>query len=423
MRIGSTIVAGLLLLAAFFCGFGFWAALAPLESAAIASGIIGVDGRRKTVQHLEGGIVAEILVDEGSVVAAGDPLVRLDDTQTRATLERLRAQLYAAAAVKARLITERDALDQIDFPSWLQDEAARDSEVAGTLAGQQRIFAAQRQTLASRSAILRQRIAQLHEEIAGLEAEIGAQDEQRKLIAEEIIGVRGLLAKGLERKPRLLELQRRAAEIDGARAQNRARIARAEQAIGEAKLEIEDLSTEHLHEVVRELGELETVLNDLRERIGAAEDVLRRTEVIAPVSGTVVDLRLFTTGGVIGPGDPILDLVPSEEALLVEAYVDPNDIDVVHPGLSAQVRLTAFNYRTTPTFSGIVHQVSADRLTNEQTGQAYYLARVALDEEASHSELYPGMPAEVMIVTGERTMLEYLLKPITATLHRALREQ
>lgn len=416
---------GALVVGLFFGGFGAWAALAPLDSAAIAPGVVVVLSQRKTLQHLEGGIVAEILVDEGTKVQAGDVVLRLDATQSRIRLELLEGQLQAAEARAARLAAERDELARIDYPDWLRERAARDAETANMLAGQDRIFAARQQQLANRKAILEQRVRQLDEEILGLRAEIRTQDRSLKLIEKETVAVRSMVAKGVEPETRLMAIERDAAMLEGARARNRAAIARAEQRIGETRLQVDDLRAGHLTEIVGELREVEDEIADIRDRMAAAEDVLRRTEVIAPVSGVVVNLQVHTTGGVVGPGEALVDLVPGEDELIIEARLQPTDIDVVQPGLSALVRLTAFQQRSTPSFEGIVRQVSADRLVDAQTGEPFYQVRVSLVEGQaglSELELHPGMPVEVMIRTGERTLFAYLAGPILDSLGRALRE-
>lgn len=417
---------GLLLVLTFFGGFGAWAALSPLESAALAPGTIVVDSNRKTVQHLEGGIVSEILVTDGTRVTADQILVRLDDTMARANLQLLKGQLWASVALEARLIAERDEKAEIVFPDWLLAEAAADPAAAEPLVGQRHIFVARRESVESQTRILDQRNAQIEEEIAGLTAEIKAQDRQLALIAEEIAGVEDLVRKGLERKPRLLALQRQSAEIEGARAQNVSRIARAKQSVGENRLRIVDLRVQMLNDAVQKLREEQIRIADLHERIRAAEDVLARTVIRAPTAGTVVGLRVFTTGGVIAPREPLMEIVPNEDALTVELQVSPSDIDIVAVGLPVQLRFTALNQRTIPTLMGRVTQVSADRLLDQRTGQAYYTARAAIEDDGSRYEgfrLYPGMPVEGMIVTGARTPFAYLAKPILASLTRALREE
>ena len=423
MGVGPTIAFGVVVVALFFGGFGVWAAFAPLESAAIASGTLSVNSKRKTVQHLEGGIVADILVEEGDVVAAGQTLVVLDDMQARTSFSLIEAQYHSTAALEARLRAERDGLDAIRWPERLRRVMGEDDDV---LATQERIFEARARSLDNRTAIYTRQIAQMHEEVVGLAEEIKAQDQQLALLEEELEGLRGLVEKGYESKPRLLALKRRRAEVAGGRARNRARIARVEQSIGETHLKITELDNARLNEVVEDLRENEARMSDLREHLSAARHVLSRTHVTAPVSGTLVDLRVFTRGGVVGPGEPLMDIVPAGDELVIEAKVDPRDIDVVYPGLPAQVRLTAFSQLTTPLLEATVLQVSADSLIDERTGAPFYAARVALDPqqpELDRLPLQPGMPAEVMIVTGKRTPLDYLLKPIVTSFGRALREE
>ena len=426
MGVGRTMVFGVVLIALFFGGFGAWAVFAPLESAALASGVLSVSGKRKTIQHLEGGIVSEILVREGDTVSVADTLIVLDDTRARASLTVLEVQFRSAAALKARLEAERDGRPHVTYPEWLLTAVEEKKADRGLLATQDRIFRARAQSLENRAAIHRQRIAQLREEVVGLRQEIEAQDLQLALLEEEAASIRSLVEKGLEGKSRLLALERRKAEVVGRRAQNRARIARVEQRMGETRLSIVELSNARLNEVVAEIREVEARMSDLRERTSTARDVYARTRVTTPVAGTVVSLRVFTLGGVVGRGQPLMDIVPTGDELLVEAQINPTDIDTVYPDLQAQVRLTAFSHLTTPILTGTVLRVSADRLIDSRTGRPYYSAEVALDPgqpELAELNLQPGMPAEVMIVTGKRTALDYLLKPIVASFGRALREE
>ena len=418
--IGATVVL------LFFGGVGGWAAVAPLASAAIAPGVISPDGNRRTVQHLEGGIIREILVRDGDRVTAGDPLMVLSDAQPQASHQLLMSQYRMLSATWARLHAEQLGLLAVTFPDWL--EADRDNpDVGALLDTQARQFETRRQTLGGRADILRRRIAQLLEEIAGLEAEITSQSTQLALIDEEIDGVAGLVAQGLERRPRLLSLQRSKAEIEGALAQNRAAIARAEQAIGETELQILTVRVERADEVAAELNQVQTELLTLEERLVASDDVLRRLEVTAPISGTVMGLRFHSADGVVGPGEAIADIVPFDEDLLVDARVSPLDIDVVRPGLIAQVYLSAYPQRNLPRIEGTVRQVSADSFEDETTGQSYYLARVEVDRQRLAAldqdiDLLPGMPAEVMIYTGERTVLDYFTDPVIQTVRRSMRE-
>ena len=425
LGIARPVTIGIAVVVAFFGGIGGWAAVATLESAAIAPGVVSVASSRKTVQHLEGGIIGQILVRDGDEVTTGQVLIRLEETQPRATLDLLRGRRRAAAALEARLIAERDGNDGVGFPDWLLDEGD-DPEVRAAIDGEMSIFVARARTLASQVAVLGQRIAQFGEEIIGLEGQLAAEDTQLALIADEMAAVVVLLEKGLERKPRLLALQRREAEIQGSRSANLAAIARVRQSIGEARLRIGELDTARINEVVEQLRETQNALFDLSERLNAAEDVMRRTEIRAAQDGTIVNLQVHTPGGVIAPGAPLMDIVPSGDTLIIEARVDPRDIDVVHWGLPARVRLTAYNQRNSVPMDGRVISVSADNIIDQRTGQAYYLARIKLDKDPSEVmagvSLYPGMQAEVMIVTGKRTVLEYLLAPLSRSIDRALRE-
>ena len=424
MELLPTMAVGALVVLLFFGGLGAWAAIAPLDSAAIAAGTLSVQSRRKTIQHLEGGIVSDILVDEGSVVAAGDPLIRMDTTQAQIRYGLYHGQLRAAAALAARLRAERDGLDTIAFADWLLT-AQSDPEVAQILTGQRNIFVARREAKVSQTSILNQRILQLEEEIGGLEGQIAAQNSEIGFINSEIATVRDLLDQGLATRPRLLSLQREKANVEGERAQNIGGIARAEQRIGEAQLEIEGLGTEMINAVVQELRQVETHIADLNERIAAARDILERTEITAPVAGTVVGLNVFTTDGIIHPGAPLMEIVPIGDVLIVEARIDPIDIDVVQPGQEARVRFSAFSRRRMPSFTGRVQQISADLLTDARSGITYYLARISIDENQAGLdgiELYPGMQAEIMIKTGARTALRYLLDPLTQSMNRALRD-
>jgi HlyD family type I secretion membrane fusion protein len=420
------VLAGYLILALFFGGLGSWAALAPLSSAAVAPGTVRVESHRKTVQHLEGGIIGELAVGEGDRVARDQVLIRLDPTQAEARYEAVRNRYQSLRATEARLVAEREGRARIRFPEALIGERD-DPRVAEILVGQERIFDTRRRSFAGRSKILRQQVEQLRSQIRGLEAQVASEVRQIELIAEETADVRGLYRKGLERKARLLALERETALLDGSQAQHLAEIARAEQAIGETQLQIFNLTDSLAADIARELSDVQARLVDTEEELDAAQDVLRRQDVRAPIAGTVVNLRLFTPGGVIEPSKPILDIVPRDDELLVEAQVSPLDIDVVKPGLEAQVRLTAFKQRSTPTLAGRVRHVSADHFVDEHTGAAHYKAEVRIDAEAQAQldglELYPGMPAEVLIMTGERTLWDFLATPVKDSFARAFREQ
>ena len=418
------LLAGTAVALAFFAGFGGWAATAPLAGAAVAPALVAPEGSRKTVQHLEGGIVRRILVHDGSLVAAGQPLVELDDTRARAEHAALLAEWRAATASEARLLAEQADRTELEFPAELLDAAREDPALARMLAGEADRLSTRRASLRDQQAILADRVAQAEAEIVGLEAEIASAHTQLGLIGEEIEIVQRLLAKGLERKPRLLALLRSKTQIEGAIAADRAAIARAGQVIAEARQHSLSLESSQADDIAAELAATRKGLAGLAERIRATADQLARIVVTAPVEGTVVNVRIKTIGGVIEPGAPLLDLVPAGGELLLEARVAPVDIDEVHPGLRAQVHLLAYNSRNLRRIEGEVRGVSADRLEDPATRQPYYLAKVAVDRAALPAgiTMTAGMPADVMIVTGERTLIQYLLRPITDTLRRGLRE-
>lgn len=416
---------GLAILALAFGGFGVWAMLAPLDSAAVAPGVVTVESNRKAVQHLEGGIVREILVKEGDQVKPGDVLIRLDDTQARAQLEIVRSQYLAHRAREARLIAERDGRSSVEYPEELV--ASRDDpRVAEALAGQSELFAARAKALNSEVDVLGQRIEQLKEQIRGLEGLAASALERVESYRAEIKDFRGLFDKGLGDKLRLRELERLAAGLEGQRQGHLADVATANVRIGETRLQVVQVERKLQSEVATELREVQTALFDLRERMRGLQDTLSRTELRAPAGGSVVGLQAHTEGGVIPAGGVILEIVPVGEDLLVQAQVNPIDIDKVVVGLEADIRFSAFAARVTPTVRGTVLTVSADRLVDRATGAAYYLARVQVrSEELSRLTgftVLPGMPAEVFIKTGERTLFQYLMQPLTDRVNRSFRE-
>ncbi len=419
------VAAGVIVVAGFFGLFGGWAAFAPLDSAAIAAGVVKVEGERKSIQHLEGGIVGELPVRDGDLVRTGDVLLRLDDTQSRARLELLKRRWATRMALAARLRGERDGLQAVEFPPESAAGLAPE-DLRAIRRAQRNVFAARQRAIAGQTGILRQRQAQTNEEVVGLGNEIAAQDRQIELIAAEVAGLERLFQRGLTPRDRLLGLQRRQAEIEGERARNQAAIARAQKSISEIEQQIVELGTNRLNQVVAELSVVEAELFDLEQQIQAARDVFARMELRAPVEGVVVAMAVHTPGAVIRPGAVLMDIVPARAGLIVEARVQPDDIDVVSQGQEAQVHITAFSNRDLPPLSGAVAVISADSLVDERTGSAYYAAQVRLPpselDKLEGLQLLPGMPAEVMINTGSRSFLDYLLQPIARTLRRAMRE-
>jgi HlyD family type I secretion membrane fusion protein len=418
-------ILGLIVALAFFGVFGGWAVFSRLASAAIAAGEIDFDTDRQSVQHLEGGIVAEILVADGDLVEPGQVLLRLDRTQAAATFEQFKARYFALLATEARLNAERDAAESIDFPAQLSDPDFAD-KAQDIRQSEERLFVTRRQNLAQQKGIIGQRIRQLEEEIEGLKGEIASQDRQISLLSDESESMESLFDRKLVGKQQMLALQRQIAELEGERSRNRAAIARAQQSISEEELRLIDIETERNAEILAQLRQAQADILELSERVAAAEDVLRRTEIRAPTRGTVVDLAVSTIGGVVASRQPLLDIVPIDEELLVKARLAPQDIDVVRAGQTAFIRLTAYSQRNRQPLEGVVSSVSADSLIDEATGLSYYLARVALPElegtDYADSELYPGMQAEVMIQVGARSPMDYLLQPIRESMNRALRE-
>lgn len=421
-----TVMAGVAITAMLFLGLGGWAAWAPLSGAAVASGVIGPEGQRRSVQHLEGGIVRELLVRNGSEVTAGQPLVALDANITRAKYHAQIEEYRTNLAKQARLTAERNGAPDMTFPAGLWGEVGEENG-REAFEAERDLFFSRREARKGQKEILHQRIAQHRDEISGLEEQIKSQSTQLALIRQEADGIRELVERGHERRPRLLALQRTMAEISGARAGNRAAVARAMSVIGETRARLNSLDSDRREEVETQLGEVQAALARLREETRATIDVLDRTVITAPVSGTVAELRVHTVGGVIPAGGDVLDIVPSGEELLIDARIAPADIDEVRPGLPARVIMTGYSMRTTPTLEGTVRKVSADRIVDDRTGESYYLARIELPEEhvwtvAPHVSLKPGMPAEVMVMTGERTVLDFLVAPITASFRKSFNE-
>jgi membrane fusion protein, epimerase transport system len=382
-----------------------------------------VASERKTVQHLEGGIIREILVEEDSRVEAGQVLVRLSDTMDRTRMALLRGQHDAIAASSARLEAERSDSDQIEFP---QELLARrdDPQVARLLDGEEQVFRARREASRGESNVLGQRIEQYHAEIVGLDVQVKSAAKQLALIKEELTAAETLYKKGLYEKPRYLALKRADARLEGEVGEHIAKIAEIRQGIAETELRRISLRQDLMKEVNNGLQEARAKIYDVVERMRAAQDSLDRAAIVAPLTGTVVGLNVHTVGGVIGAGERILDIVPANDKLVIIGRVRLEDIDVVSAGAPAEVRLTAYNMRTTVPRHGIVTKVSADRLTDQTTGASFYQIEVEIaNDDTGRTALYPGMSAEIYVMTGERTALQYLMRPVLDTLHRGLLEE
>jgi HlyD family type I secretion membrane fusion protein len=404
-------------------GFGGWSAIAPLASAAIAIGVVSPDGYRKTVQHLEGGIIRAIHVQEGDFVAAGQKLVTLEETQARANYEELRERYVYLLAMEARLIAEQTGAETIEFPAELTTLGTGEAQ---SVRSEEDLFLSRRASREGRERILAQRVKQLDEEIVGLHAVIAAESTQLELIEQEIAGVKELYDKGLERLPRLLALQRSQAAIRGEQASYRAQIARNKQQIGESEMQLLTMRQEDKEKINEDLTKVRSALAELRSQLPSRADVLTRTIIAAPIAGTVMNVRVTTESGVLRPGEPILDIVPVEAKLIIDARVKPIDIDTVQPGMKAHVLLTAYRQRNLLQIHGSLRSISADRLIDDRSGEAYFLAKVEVERaelaRLKDVRLMPGMPAEVMILTGERTLLDYFLREFLESVTKSFRE-
>lgn len=421
------VLAGLTAVGLGFGTFVVWGFTAPLDSAAIAPGVVAVHSQRKTIEHLEGGIVKAIHVKDGDEVNKGQLLMELDATASAAALRQIESQLLAQRARALRLQAEQIDSRVLTFPPQLLAEGEKDVALQNLLDTERRIFDSRWTTHDGRKAVSGARVAQLEQETLALEAQAGARKEQITIRAGELAKLERLAKKGYESNSRIVEQRLEIAELTGERAELRARAAKSRQAIKETELSVLSLANDRHDEVHSQLQIAQEALAELMDRHRATGDVVRRTHIVAPQAGKVTDLQIFTVGEVVASGEPLMDIVPSGDELMVEAMLDPRDIDSVRPGLFTQVRLTAYRQRITPTVTGQVRHVSADMLTDDRTGDAYFLARIALDPgsdpQVDFVELYPGMPAEVVIVTGTRKAIDYFISPITDGLARALREE
>jgi epimerase transport system membrane fusion protein len=403
--------------------FGGWAALAPLDSAALAPGKVIVKGNRKTIQHLEGGIIKKILVRDGQTVKKGEVLLVLDNTQSSAELQILQGQFITAKTLEARLISERDGLETIAYPVSLNRS---NEQVMGAIESENQQFSVRKQALDGEVDVLKKRLGQLKEQARGLQSLIRSKRGLLSSFKEEISDNLALLEEGFVNKKQLREMQRSRGRLVGEVAEHNSSIAGLKISRGETELQILQRTKEFRAEVVNQLSEVQAKVFDLKERINAIDDRVRRTEVLAPVEGMILGLAVHTEGGVIAPGTPILDIVPLVRELIIEAEVSPNDIDRVSLGLLVDIRFSSFKSSLTPVIEGIISSISADILTNEQSGMPYYLAKISISEEGIKALdtllLVPGMPAEVLINTGERTLLDYLIQPATDAIARSLIE-
>lgn len=407
---------GVVVLFTTFVVFIIWAFLAPIDSSAVAPGTVVVKSHRKSVQHLDGGIVSKILIKEGELVKEGQPLLVLDDVQIKAQLEIARAQNITLAAQVARLRAERDQLSKVDYPELLND--ATDPRIIEAKLAENNVFNASKKAHEGEIAVLNERIGQISSKIKGLQSQI---DSKKQLVAsftEEINDLKELLAEGFADKLRLRDMERNRALHAGETAEFYSEIATNQMLISETRLQILQVQKTFQEEVAGKLSEALAQLNDAEERVAASQDKLNRIVITAPSSGVVLGLSVYNENSVIPPGQAVFEIVPQNAELAIDAQVSPSDIDRVTVGLLAEVRFNSFNQSKVAKMSGKVIYLSADRITADKTdAPPYYKALVELTPESSKDlgnlQLLPGMPADVLINTGERTLVEYLVKPIT----------
>jgi HlyD family secretion protein len=403
---------------------GGWSAIAKLDSAVTAPGMVTEENSRKSIQHLEGGIVKAILVHEGQHVEAGQTLFQLDPTQAKASLDLQVDQLDALLAQEARLITERDQKDAITWPAELQARSEQPI-VKQAILDESKQFSDREASLHSQVSVLQNKIDQLKTEIQGLQVQRAATQKQLDYIVQELNDLNYLLSENLVQKSRVFALEREKSRLEGLIGQSIADEAKAETGIGEANLTIQQVRNKFSEEVASSITEVRQKINDAREKIRVASDVFKRLDVTTPVAGTVQNLKVFTVGGVIRPGEVLLEVVPDHDRLIVQAHVSPQDVDRMWPGMRAEVRFTSFKASTLPIVTGRVESVSRDRITDEATKSAYFLAQVIVDDipQALRDQLVAGMPAELLFPTGERTVLNYLVRPLEDRIHGAMRER
>jgi HlyD family secretion protein len=419
--------AGVLTLATLVFGFGAWAAFASISGAVVAPGRLKVEGNRQIVQHLEGGVVARILVKEGDVADAGQVLIRLDDTQLRAELGIVESRLFDTLARIARLEAEQEDAAEPRFDKDLLAEAAVRPDVAALVEGQRRLFKARLETMQRESEQLRERQAQIRDEIEGSVAQMKALDIQIGFINRELVDQRSLLERGLTQTSRVLSLERENARLQGESGSLKAQVAQARGRITEIEIQLVGREATRREEAMTDLRDLKATEAELRERRLSTRDKLSRLDIRAPRGGIVLGMTVFTEGAVIRPAETVMYIVPTDEALVVESRIEVTNIDQVYPGQEARLHFSAFKSRTTPQVQGVVKRISPDALTDERTGASYYTAEVAIGDEGLHKldglTLVAGMPVEAFIQTGERSPLSYLTEPFTEFFSRSMLEQ
>lgn len=407
--------------------FGTWAATAPLASGVVAPGTLSVETNRKTIQHLEGGIISEILAKEGEIVEVGDLLVKLDPTQAYGNFTVLQTRVTLLEATQARLLAESVDAAEIEWPAGLSLDS-NDPSVQAAVKLQQRLFKDRKLTKDGQVGIMKTRIEQLNEAVKGLQQQLSSVDKQIASMQSEIDRLTSGQKKGVIGENQLSQINRALLQLQGEHGEITAEIAKLRQTISETELQIVQIRQEFIERAGSELRDIRDQLAEVTERRNVARDVLNRTEVRAPVRGMVQNIQIHTTNGVIRPAEPILDIIPLDDDLIVSAKIRPIDIDSVHVDSEAEVRFSAFSSRTTPAIFGRLTVLSKDVILPQQQGQEpYYLARIEVADQNVPAEirgrLLPGMPADVIVATGERTFADYMIRPLTDAFHKSMREK
>ena len=406
--------------------FGTWAAYAPLDSAAVASAQVAVSTNKKPVQHLEGGILQEVLVTEAQRVEAGQVLFRLQPIQAQATAETLRGQFNGALAQEARLLAERDQADAISWPEELNAKMAQ-PDVAALLANQGRQFQERRRSLEAQIGIQTSRIAQVTRDVAGKSSNEKTLQQQYESLKADYAKLSGLADKGYFPRSKLSAMQRDLWRLEGDLGVVRSDIAKAAETIAESRQQITVLKQQRIDEAAQQLADVRSKLAELREKTSVAKDVVARLDVRAARAGIVQNIKVHTVGEIVRPGDTLAELVTPEEGLILTAQVTPSDIDSVNAGSKAEIRFPAFASRQRLATLGKVETIASDLTVDPSGRQSYYMARVAIDEATLppdlRGKLIPGMPASILITTGERTMLTYLVGPLKERILRTMRDK
>ena len=425
-RMTTSVLFGLLVVALFVAGFGVWAATAPLSGAAVASGVVQASGQNLVVEHLEGGIIKDILVKEGDRIKQGDTIMVLDDTRALAERNRVNVALIATEASIVRAQAERDGKDKLEFPVQLL-AAARIDGLEADLEQQRAEFANRAERHVSDLAVLDQRAQALRDEIEGLEIQKTSEERKLEVTREELQDKESLLKKGLTSRSQVNQLQRAEADSLGRIGALTATIGQRKTSIAEIEEQRIGISATRRETASTQINDIRSKLSDLREQLRAREDILLRSIIRAPADGVVVKLSKNTVGSVVRPGEAVVEILPTGNELIIDARISPRDIDAVKVGQDADLRLTALNNRTTPQVAAKLIYLSADRLVDPNSREPYYVARLEMSQELpeglTKDQIYPGMPVEAFIRTGDRTFLEYLVRPIQDSFAKAFREE